>query len=65
MKPPGGFEPANPRFVIGKHVIISLLFLSNKVMHKRFKIFKPNLINKTYLLPIRTSDYSNEVYNFM
>ena len=65
MKPPGRFEPANPRLLIGEYVTISLLFLSNKVMHKRFKIFKLNLINETYLLPIRTSDYSNEVYNFM
>ena len=65
MKPPGGFEPANPRLVIGEHAIIPLLFLSNEVMHKRFKIFKLNLINETYLLPIRTSGYSNEVYNFM
>ena len=37
LKPPSGFETANPRLVIGKHLIISLLFHSNKVMYKRFK----------------------------
>ena len=38
MKSPRGFEPANTGLVIGKHLITSLLFHSNKVVYKRFEI---------------------------
>ena len=38
MKPTTGLEPGNPGLVIGKHLIISLVLHSNKVMYKRFKI---------------------------
>ena len=38
MKPTSGFELANPRLVIGKHVINSLLHHSNKAINKIFKI---------------------------
>ena len=38
VKPPSGFETANPGLVIGKHLIILLLLHSEKAMYKRFKI---------------------------
>ena len=38
MKSHSGFESANPRLVIGKHLINSSLFHSNKAMFKLFKI---------------------------
>ena len=62
MKPPSGFEPTNPGLVIGKHLIISLILHSNRVMYTRLK-YRLNMINKRYLHPIGTSDYSNNVLN--
>ena len=59
MKPPSGFESANPELVIGKHLIDSL-FIITKQCTKRLK-YKLNMINKVYLHPTRTSDYSNSV----
>ena len=38
MKSLRGFEPVNTGLVIGKHLIISLLFHSKKVVYKGFKI---------------------------
>ena len=64
MKPPGGFEPAKPGLVIGKYQIISLLFIQTKRYIKDLK-YKLNMINKKYLLPKRTSDYSDGEYNAM
>ena len=47
--------------IIGKDLIDSLLFHYNKAMCKLFKN-KLNMINKTYLHPIRTSAYSSSIY---
>ena len=38
IKPPNGFESANPGLVIGKHLIDSLLFHYKKAIYKIFKI---------------------------
>ena len=57
MKPPIGFNSVNLGLVIGKVLTYSLLFHYNIAMYKIFN--KLNMINKTYLHPIRTSDYSN------
>ena len=57
IKPPSGFKSVNPGLLIGKHLIYSLLFHYNKAMYKIFN--KLNIINRTYLHSIRTSDYSN------
>ena len=38
MKSASGFVTVNPGLVIGKHLIDSLLFHSNKTMYKTFKI---------------------------
>ena len=56
MKPPGDLEAANSGLVIGKHLIISLLLHS-----KKSNLHKINVINKTYLHPIKKSDYYNWV----
>ena len=62
MKLPSGFKSVNPGLVIGKHLFYSLFFYYNKVMYKIFN--KLIMINKTYLHPIRTSDYSNSVSSY-
>ena len=53
-------ESVNPGLVIDKHLIDSLLFIITKQYIKYLK-YKLNMINKTYLHPIRTSDYSNRL----
>ena len=64
MKTPGSFKPANPGLLIRKHLIILLLFNTSKVIYKRFQILTEQ-INRTHLLPIKTSYYSSEVYHVM
>ena len=59
IKPPSGFEPANPGLVIGKQSIHYSFILARQ--HIKYLKYKLNMINKTYLHPIRTSDYSNSV----
>ena len=54
IKPPRGFEAANPGLVIGKHLIVSLLLYSNNEWCIKDLRYKLNMINKTFLYPMRT-----------
>ena len=66
MKPPCGFEPANPGLGIVKHysfdwnLVIYYSFIQTNQCVKDLK-YKLSMINKIYLHPIWTSDYSNRI----
>ena len=54
IKPPSGFEPANPRLIIGKQLNNYSFILARRYI--KYLKYKLNMINKTYLHCIRTSD---------
>ena len=60
MKSRSGFEPVIPGLVFGKQ-LFNYSFILTKQCIKDLK-YKLNMINKTYLHPIRTYDYSNSVF---
>ena len=59
MKPPSGVKTANPGLVIGKQIIHYSLILPRRCI--KYLKCKLNMITKTYLYPITTSDHSNSI----
>ena len=59
MKPPSGVKPANPGLVIGKQIIHYSLILPRRCI--KYLKYKLNMITKTNLYPITTSDHSNSI----